>query len=80
MKVRCKVWEMLLTSTVLAVVPLSGELLLERARCATMCKVARTLHTGGLVVHKRRSGDVMIIHVPDLELAGSGLGNDQIVP
>ena len=74
------VWEMLLTSTVLAIVPLSGELLMERARRATMCKVARTLHAGGLVVHKRRSGDVMVIHVPDLELAGSGSGNDQIVP
>jgi hypothetical protein len=73
------VWELLLTSTVLAIVPVSGELLIERARRATMCKVARTLHAGGLVVHKRRS-DVMVIHVPDLELTGSGSGNDQIVP
>jgi hypothetical protein len=71
---------MLLTSAVLAVVPLSGELLMERAKRTTMCRVARTLHAGGLVVHKRRSGDVMVIHVPDLELAGSGSGNDQIVP
>jgi hypothetical protein len=74
------VWEMLLTSTVLATVSLSGELLIERARRVTMCKVARTLHAGGLVVYKKRSGDVMVIHVPDLELAGSGSGNDQLVP
>lgn len=74
------VWQMLLASTVLAIVPLSGDLLIERARRATMCKVARTLHAGGLVVHKRRSGDVMVIHVPDPEPAGSRSGNDQIVP
>jgi hypothetical protein len=80
MKVRCMMWEILLTSTVLAVVPLSRELLTERARCTTTCKIVRTLHAGGLAVHRQRTGDVMVIQVPDLELAGFGQGNDQNVP
>jgi hypothetical protein len=59
------VFELLVTSGVLVLFRLCRELLTERARRATICRVARTLDRGGLVLDMRACGSTTVICVPE---------------
>jgi hypothetical protein len=64
------------TSGVLGLFQLCRELLMERARRATICQVARTLDRGGFVLDMRACGQAVVINVPEPRLAESGSRDD----
>jgi hypothetical protein len=63
-KVRSMVFELLLSSWVLVFLRLCGELLMERSRRTTICKVAHALPHGGVVLDRRARDNTVVILVP----------------
>lgn len=56
---------LLVTSGALTFFGICRELLIERARRATICQVARTLDRGGSVLDMHPSGHTIMICVPE---------------
>jgi hypothetical protein len=63
-KVGIMVFQMLLGSWLLVLVRLCGDLLVERSRRTTACRVVRALSCGGLVVDVRGRHNVIMVYVP----------------
>jgi hypothetical protein len=58
-------FDLLLSSWLLVLIRLWGELLVERSRRTTVCKVAHTIRNGGVVLDQRtRNNAIMICVLP----------------
>jgi hypothetical protein len=68
---------LLVTSGLLTFYGLCRELLIEHARRATICKVARTLDRGGSILDVRPGGHMVVIHVPESRPTRLKSHNDQ---
>lgn len=68
---------LLVTSGVLTFYALCRELLVERARRATICKVARALERGGSVLDMRPRRHMIMICVPESRPIRLESRNDQ---